>query len=120
MQGVFSAEECGEVSNERDEGGEASFYTPEGVPWHGRILTQGARSLLLWNILSNEPSTVGGAEFLCVSRFSQSRNVPRFQEVQGAEMESSSHRWGSRDRVTGEKHGTCRECSKIVGVGVCM
>ena len=117
---MLSKDDCGGISNGRDEGSEVSFYTPGGVPWHGRIRIQGARSLLPWNILSNEPSTVDGAEFLCVSRFSQSRNVPRFQEVLGAEMGSSSHRRGSRDRVTGEKHGTCRECSKIVGVGVCM
>ena len=97
-----------------------SFYTPGGVPWHGRILTQGARSLLPWNNLSNEPSTGGGAEFLCVSRFSQFHNVPRFQEVLGAEMGSSSRRRGSRDTVIGEKHGTCCECSRTVGGGVCM
>ena len=63
----LSVEECEEVSNERDEGGKANFYTPEGVPWHGRILTQGAKSLLPWNTLSNGPSTVGGVEFPCVS-----------------------------------------------------
>ena len=111
---------CKGVSNERDEGGEASFYTPGGVPWHERTLTQGAKSLLPWNILSNGPSTVGGAEFLCVSRFSQSRNVPRFLEGQRVEMGSSSRRQGSRDRVIGGKHGTCRECSRTVGDGVYM
>ena len=108
------------ISNERDEGSEVSFYTPGGVPWHGRILIRGARSLLLWNILSNEPSTVGGAEFLCVLQFSQSRSVPHVREVQGVETGSSSRRRGSRDRVIGEKHGTCRECSRTVGGGVCM
>ena len=112
--------DCKGISNERDEGDEASFYTPGGVPWHGRTPTQGARSLLLWNILSNGPSTVGGAEFLCVSRFSQTHNVPRFLEDLGAEMGSSFHRRGSRDREIGGKHGTCHECSRTVGGGVCM
>ena len=108
------------ILNERDEGGEGSSYTPGGVPWHGRIPTQGARSLLPWNILSNGPSTVGRAEFLCVSRFSRFRNVPHFPEDQGVEMGSSSHRWGSQDKVKGGKHGTCREYSRTVGDGVYM
>ena len=103
-----------------DEGGEVSFYTPEGVPWHGRIPIQGAKSLLPWNILSNGPSIVGGAEFLCVSKFSQSRNALRFLEDLGVEMGSFLHRRGSRDRVIGGKHGTCRECSRTVVGGVCM
>ena len=108
------------MSNERDEEGKASFYTPGGVPWHGRILIQGARSLLPWNILSNGPSTVGGAGFLCVSRFSQSHNVCRFLKDLGAETGSSSRRQGSRDKVKGGKHGMCHECSRTVGGGVCM
>ena len=108
------------VSNERDEGGGASFCTPGGVPWHGRTQTRGARSLLPWNILSNELGTVGGSELLYVSRFSQFRNVPRSLEDLEAEMGSSSHRRGFRDRVIGEKHGTCRECSRTMGGGVCM
>ena len=108
------------VSNGRDERGEVSFYTPGGVPWHGRIPTLGAKSLLPWNIPSNGPSIVGGVEFLCVSRFSQFRSVPRFREDQGAEMGSSSHRRGSRDKVKGGRHGTCHECSRTVGGGVCM
>ena len=116
----LSAEECEEVSNERDKGDEVSFYTPGGVPWHGRILTRGAKSLLPWNILSNGPNTVGGAEFLCVSRFSQSHNVPHFPEDLGVEMGSSSHRRGSQDKVKGGKRGTCCECSRTVGGGVCM
>ena len=115
----LSVAECEEVSNEKDEGSEVSFYTPGGVPWHGRILTQGAKSLLPWNILSIGPSTVDGSELLYVSRFSQSRNVPHFLEVLGVEMGNSSHRRGSRDRVIGAKHGTCRECSRTVGGGVC-
>ena len=111
--------DCKGVANERGEGGETSFYTPGGVPGHGRIPIQGARSLLLWNILSNGPSIVGGAGFLCVSRFSQSHNVPHCLEDRGVEMGSSSHRQGSRDRAIGGKHGTCRECSRIVGVRIC-
>ena len=118
---VLSKEGCEEgESNERDEEDEASFYTPGGVPWHERILILGARSLPLWNILSNGPSTVGGAEFLCVSRFFQSRNVPRFREVLRAEMGSSSCRRGSHGKVKEEKHGTCRECSRTVEGRVCM
>ena len=97
-----------------------SFYTPGGVPWHGRILTQGAKSLLPWNILSNGLGTVGGSELLYVSRFSQSRSVPRFLKAQGAEMGSSSHRRGSRDTVKGGKRETCHEYSRTVGGGVCM
>ena len=108
------------VSNEKDREGKVSFYTPGGVPWHGRTPTRGARSLLPWSILSNEPSTVGRVEFLCVSQFSQSRNVPHFREVLGVEMGSSSHRRGSRDKVKGGKHGTCHECSRTVGGRVCM
>ena len=108
------------ISNGRDEGSEASFYTPGGVPWHGRIPIQGAKSLLPWNILSNGPSTADGSELLCVSGFSQSRNVPRFLGDLGAETGSSSHRRGSRDKVKGGKHGMCRECSRTVGGGVCM
>ena len=107
------------VSNEKDEGSEVSFYTPGGVPWHGRILTREAKSLLPWNTLSNGPSTVDGSELLCVSRFSQFHNVPHFLEVLGVEMGNSSHRRSSRDRVLGAKHGTCRECSRTVGGGVC-
>ena len=107
------------MSNGRDEGSEVSFYTPGGVPWHGRTRIQGAKSLLPWNILSNGPSTVDGSELLCVSRFSRSRSVPRFQEDLGAEMGSSSHRRGSHDKVIGGKRGTCRECSRTVEVGVC-
>ena len=118
-EGCIKGRLQGGVSNVRDEGGEASFYTPGGVPWHGRTQTQGARSLLPWNILSNGPSTDGRMEFLCASKFSQSRNVPRFLGDQGVEMGSSFHRRGFCDRAIREKHGTCHECSRTVGVGVC-
>ena len=107
------------ISNERDEGGEASFYTPGGVPWHGKIQIRGAKSLLPWNILSIGLSTVDGSELLCVSRFSQFHNVPRCREDLEVEMGSFFRRQGSRDRVIGEKHGTCCECSRRVGGGVC-
>ena len=108
------------ASNEKDEGGEASSYTPGGVLWHGKTRIQVAKSLLRWNILSNGPSTADGSEFLCVSRFSQFHSVPHFLGVQGAEMGSSSHRLGFRDRAIGGKHGTCHECSRTVEGGVCM
>ena len=126
LNGHGGEEECyqrtiaGGVSNGRDEGDEVSFYTPGGVPWHRRILTRGAKSLLPWNILSNRPSTADRSELLCVLRFSLSHSVPRFLEGQGVEMGSSSRRQGSHDRVIGGKHGTCRECSRTVGGGVCM
>ena len=119
-RGVLSAEECEEVSNGRDEEDEVSFYTPGGVPWHGRIPIRGAKSLLPWSILSNGLSTADGSELLCVSRFSLFHSVLRFLGGLGAEMESSSRRRGSHDMVIGEKHGTCRECSRTVGDGVCM
>ena len=119
-EGGMSKEDCKGFSNERDEGDEASFYTPGGVPWHGKTLSQGARSLLPWNILSNRPSTASGVEFLCVSRFSQSRNVPHCLGVQGAETGNSSRRQGFRDKVKEGKHGMCHECSRTVGGRVCM
>ena len=69
-KGVLFEEDCKEVPNAKDEEGEASFYTPEEVPWHGKTWLQVAKIPLRWNILSNGPSTADGLELLCFKIFS--------------------------------------------------